>query len=317
MNAENMKITEIREYLKNNDNVEEEFLRRLLKSDKKGVRDLAEKYLSRGKVDEKAVKKIEDKKILERKGIEKGFKLIGGIDEAGRGPLAGPVVASVVIHHIDCVIPGVDDSKKLSKNAREELFEEIMDKALHVGIGIATAEEIDTHNILEATKIACYRALEQIAAKPDLLITDCLKLTDANIPFWDVIKGDSKSFSIASASIIAKVTRDKMMADYHEEYPIYNFASNKGYGCKEHLDLLRKHGPSTLHRLSFRRVGRSSNGGIRSKSFDMFKNQIKNCINMNQLSEISEKIKIIADFLPQCEIKELREIYSRKTKEFK
>ena len=183
-----------------------------------------------------------------------GYRFIAGIDEAGRGPLAGPVVASAVILPQNISIDGVDDSKKLSPEKREILFEIIKEKALSVGIGIISSKVIDEINILEATKDAMIKAVENLTIIPDLIIIDGITPIKSNIKQHTIKKGDTLSQSIASASIIAKVTRDRLMLDYDEKYPKYLFAKHKGYGTKEHLDRIREFGPSEIHRKSFRGV---------------------------------------------------------------
>lgn len=178
--------------------------------------------------------------------------IIAGIDEAGRGPLAGDVVAAAVILPEDHKIIGLDDSKKVPLAKRLQLREEIMELAEY-GIGIASAAEIDQHNIYNATKIAMQRALDQLTVKPDHLLIDAMTL-DNNIEQTSLIKGDAVSNSIAAASIMAKTTRDIMMAEYDEEYPDYGFSNHKGYGTKDHLAALEKYGASPIHRKTFEPV---------------------------------------------------------------
>jgi len=180
-----------------------------------------------------------------------GYRRIAGIDEAGRGPLAGPVVAAAVILPVHVRLVGVDDSKQLSETERERLYPAILEKAVGVGIGVADAGEIDTLNILEATRLAMRRAIENVAPPPDYLLTDAVILPEVRIPLRPIIKGDALSLSIAAASIIAKVTRDRLMATYHERFPQYNFLSHKGYGTAEHLRMLVRFGPCSIHRLTF------------------------------------------------------------------
>ncbi|MBH0188101.1 MAG: ribonuclease HII [Nitrospira sp.] len=180
-----------------------------------------------------------------------GYRRIAGIDEAGRGPLAGPVVAAAVILPVHVRLVGVDDSKQLSEAERERLYPGILEKAVGVGIGVADAGEIDTLNILEATRLAMRRAIENVAPLPDYLLTDAVILPDIRIPLRPIIKGDALSLSIAAASIIAKVTRDRLMAAYHERFPQYNFLSHKGYGTAEHLQRLAQFGPCSIHRRTF------------------------------------------------------------------
>ena len=180
-----------------------------------------------------------------------GYRRIAGVDEAGRGPLAGPVVAAAVILPVRCRLIGVDDSKQLSVSERDRLYAAIMDRAVGVGVGSSTAEEIDRINILEATKLAMRRALGELVPAPDYVLIDAVSLTGVVMPVRPIIKGDALSLSIAAASIVAKVTRDRLMAQFHETYPQYNFLSHKGYGTAEHLARLAQYGPSPIHRRTF------------------------------------------------------------------
>jgi ribonuclease HII len=188
---------------------------------------------------------------FERSARTDGYTRIAGLDEAGRGPLAGPVVAAAVVLPPDLLIPGLTDSKQVPERARERLFEVIQEQALGFGIGIADEQTIDDVNIYQATIIAMERALQAIVPQPDYLLLDAITLPRVSIPQKPLIKGDCRSHSIAAASILAKVTRDRMMLELHEKFPVYNFQKHKGYGTKEHLFLLRKHGPCEAHRKSF------------------------------------------------------------------
>lgn len=179
------------------------------------------------------------------------YSYICGIDEVGRGPLAGPVVASAVILPKDCDILYINDSKKLSEKKRETLFDEIMEKAVSVGIGIVSPERIDEINILQATYEAMRIAVSKLNVKPDVLLNDAVQIPGIDAMQVPIIKGDAKSASIGAASIIAKVTRDRLMVAYDEVYPEYGFASNKGYGTAAHIEALRKIGPTPIHRRSF------------------------------------------------------------------
>ena len=181
---------------------------------------------------------------------EQGFSLIAGIDEVGRGPLAGPVVASAVILPETFYLPGLNDSKKISEAKRELFYETIMEEAIAVGTGIVHNEEIDEINIYEATKKAMITAVAQLSQQPDHLLIDAMKL-DLPIPQLSIIKGDAKSVSIAAASIVAKVTRDRMMKEYAKEYPHYGFDKNMGYGTSAHLDALHAYGLTPWHRKKF------------------------------------------------------------------
>ena len=179
------------------------------------------------------------------------YQAICGIDEVGRGPLAGPVVASAVILPKDCDILYINDSKKLSEKKREMLYDEIMEKAVAVGIGIVGPERIDEINILQATYEAMREAISKLSVQPDLLLNDAVKIPGVDIPQVSIIKGDAKSASIGAASIIAKVTRDRMMVEYDHIFPEYGFAANKGYGTAAHVAALKELGPTPIHRRSF------------------------------------------------------------------
>ncbi len=181
----------------------------------------------------------------------KDLSLLCGIDEAGRGPLAGPVVAGAVIFPKDADILYINDSKQLSEGLREKLFDEIKSKAIAVGVGIATEIEIDSVNILQATFLAMKRAVSNLSVAPEVLLNDAVIIPDLMIPQEKIIKGDAKSFSIAAASIIAKVTRDRLMIKYDEEYPGYGFKMHKGYGTKAHYEAIRKQGICPIHRKTF------------------------------------------------------------------
>ena len=183
----------------------------------------------------------------------KGINFIAGIDEVGRGPLVGPVVAAAVILPEGFYNKDINDSKKLSEKKRNELYEVIKNNAISIGIGIVSNKRIDEINIYEATKEAMKLAIDNLSVKPEYLLIDAMKL-DVDIPSISIIKGDAKSESIAAASIIAKVTRDKMMYELDKKYPIYDFANNKGYGTKKHIEAIEKYGIISEHRKSFKPV---------------------------------------------------------------
>ncbi len=188
----------------------------------------------------------------EQAAKEKGYKLICGVDEAGRGPLAGPVCAAAVILPDDCEIDGLNDSKKLTEKKREALFPVICEKAVAYSIAYGSVEEIEEFNILEATYIAMNRAIEGLRTVPDYALIDGNRIPKGiKIPCETVVKGDAKSCSVAAASILAKVTRDRLLLEYDKQYPEYNFKKHKGYGTKEHTDLILKYGVSPIHRPSF------------------------------------------------------------------
>ena len=205
--------------------------------------------MPRQKVDLK--EKYETMLEYEKEARSKGIVLVAGMDEAGRGPLAGPVVAAAVILNPENPVYGVDDSKKLSPKKRAALKLEIEEKAISVGVGIVDVETIDSINILEATKLAMKKAVAQLNPQPELLLIDAVQLKDLPIAQQPIIKGDALSVSIAAASIIAKETRDEMLKAYDELYPEYGFASHKGYGTKQHMDAIRNLGPLPIHRKTF------------------------------------------------------------------
>ena len=208
---------------------------------------------------ELAIKRTEELRRPEIELMDKGYSLIAGVDEVGRGPLAGPVVAAACIFDRDVDIVGIDDSKKLSEGKREQFFDEIKDKALAYGIGEASCEVIDEINILEATKLAMKRAIDEADKmleskgrdRIQIVIFDAVKINDLKKEQMSVIKGDQTYFSVAAASILAKVTRDNLMKEHDKAYPEYGFASNKGYGTKAHYEGIKKAGITEIHRKSF------------------------------------------------------------------
>ena len=208
-----------------------------------------EQELKRQAKIEKERARIETMKVYEKEYESHGW--ICGIDEVGRGPLCGPVVASAVILPKDCQILYLNDSKKLSEKKREELYDVIMEQAIAVGIGMASPQQIDEMNILQATYEAMRQAIAGLKVKPAVLLNDAVTIPGIEIPQIPIIKGDAKSVSIAAASIIAKVTRDHMMVEYDRIYPGYDLASNKGYGTKVHMEALRTIGPCEIHRSTF------------------------------------------------------------------
>lgn len=214
-----------------------------------GVVSLIQKYrreLEKLEEEKKRIRRLEE---YERKYADYGY--ICGIDEAGRGPLAGPVVAGAVILPKDCDILYINDSKQLSAKKREELYEVIMERAVAVAVGVVGCERIDEINILNATYEAMTQAIEKLPQKPDILLNDAVRIPGIDIPQVPIVKGDAKSVSIGAASILAKVTRDRMMEEYDKIYPLYGFAGHKGYGSKEHIAAIRQYGPCPIHRRTF------------------------------------------------------------------
>ena len=217
--------------------------------DRAGVKKLVSAYRKKEEALQKERMRLEDMRSFEHKYST--YSLICGIDEAGRGPLAGPVVAGAVILPKDCEILYLNDSKKLSPAKREALYEEIMEKAAAVGVGMASPARIDEINILQATYEAMREAVANLGVTPELLLNDAVTIPDVSIPQVPIIKGDAKSVSIAAASIIAKVTRDRLMVQYDEILPGYGFARHKGYGSKDHIEAIRRLGPTPIHRQTF------------------------------------------------------------------
>ena len=189
---------------------------------------------------------------FEKAAVNSGFSCICGVDEAGRGPLAGPVCAAAVILPAGAVIEGLDDSKKLTEKKRERLYDIIKQTAVAYSVAYGTLEEIETVNILEATYLAMNRAIEGLSVKPDFALIDGNRVPRGiKIPCETIVNGDSKSMSVAAASVLAKVTRDRLMLEYDKKYPEYNFKKHKGYGTKEHTELIKQYGPCEIHRPSF------------------------------------------------------------------
>ena len=225
------------------------FIEAYSSDDRNGVRKLIESARKQIANYEKEVQRTENLKVYEKKYEEFGY--VCGIDEVGRGPLAGPVYAAAVILPKDCKILYLNDSKQLSEKKREELYDVIMREAVSVGIGYRSPERIDEINILQATFEAMQDAIASLSVEPSVLLNDAVTIPKITIKQVPIIKGDAKSVSIAAASIVAKVTRDRLMAEYDAKYPEYGFASNKGYGSAAHIEAIKKYGPCEIHRRSF------------------------------------------------------------------
>lgn len=243
-------IQEIKQQLSNIDDENDLLLEQLKEDERKGVQTLLAAWHKKNALEKQAREKFKEMTVFEEKYHSEGYNLIAGVDEVGRGPLAGPVVAAAVILPKDFYLPGIDDSKKLNEQKRQTFFNIIMEQAAAVSIGLIEVEEIDRINIYEASKKAMLTAISSLSVQPDFLLIDAVKL-DVPYPFEAIIKGDGRSISIAAASIIAKVTRDQMMKEYAEQYPGYGLAKNMGYGTKEHLQGIETHGVLHIHRKSF------------------------------------------------------------------
>ena len=248
--VETKKIGEMKEELKAaTDEMLPSFIASYEMDERSGVKKLVEQAQKRYDKLQKELERIESIRKFEKEYESYGY--ICGIDEVGRGPLAGPVVAGAVILPKDCKILYINDSKKLSAAKREELYDIIMKEAVAVGIGMASPKRIDEINILQATYEAMREAISKLRVQPDILLNDAVTIPKVDIRQVPIIKGDAKSISIGAASIVAKVTRDRLMVEYDKYLPEYGFASNKGYGSAEHIEALKKFGPSPIHRASF------------------------------------------------------------------
>lgn len=244
------KIAEIRAEFETASMEEQRRLREVYREDdRSGVRKLIEK--SRKTEEALRAEKLRMEHMMEYERKYEHLGYLCGIDEVGRGPLAGPVVACAVILPKDHEILYLNDSKKLSAKKREELYEVIQKEAVSIGVGMASPARIDEINILQATYEAMRQAVSKLSVCPQLLLNDAVTIPQIEIPQVPIIKGDAKSASIAAASIVAKVTRDRLMVEYDKAMPGYGFASNKGYGSSEHIEALKKYGPSPIHRASF------------------------------------------------------------------
>lgn len=245
------KIKEIQEELKATKTEDlQAFLDTYESDERPGVQKLVVQANKRVEKLRAEIARMENLKFFERKYGDV-FHVICGIDEAGRGPLAGPVVAGAVVFPVDTDITGINDSKKLSEKKREELYDLIMEKAISVGIGMASPQRIDEINILQATYEAMREAISKLSVSPDLLLNDAVTIPELPMKQVAIVKGDAKSVSIGAASIIAKVTRDRLMYEYDKVMPEYGFAKHKGYGTKEHIEAIKKYGPSPIHRATF------------------------------------------------------------------
>ena len=206
-------------------------------------------------IDEKEWSRLHELTTFEREARQAGYQRIAGLDEAGRGPLAGPVFAAACIIPEEIIISGIDDSKKLTPQKRFELFEALTQHPnIHYGIGTVSSEEIDRINILQATIVAMLQAVSNLACEPDYILVDGLQLTHPKIASRKIIRGDSLSYSIAAASILAKESRDQLMNEYHKKWPQYGFDKHKGYGTRAHREALQKYGPCPIHRFTFEPV---------------------------------------------------------------
>ena len=297
-----------------------EFLKKELMNDPRvGARKLLSKYQKKVLTEETEILRLDRLWAHEKELTAKGYVLIAGVDEAGRGPLAGPVVAGAVVLYPGTVLKGVDDSKKLTPEKRDALFEVIRQKAESVGLGEASAAEIDELNIFQAARLAMDRAIRNLPKPPYFLLTDAMKLPSfPHIPQRPLIHGDALSASIAAASIMAKVTRDRMMEELDRKYPGYGFLSHKGYGTAEHLQAIQEKGLCPEHRMTFGPVAealaREASGG----PLGYWTGKLEAAKNGADLKKIGLLIKRVAsENMAAKDLEKLREIYAGKADRFK
>lgn len=243
-------IKEVKECLATIDRLDHPLFEELIADGRAGVQAAISKRKRELQKQVEEDLRLEKMLAYEKELYAQGIQLIAGVDEVGRGPLAGPVVAAAVILPENCKIPGLNDSKKIPKSKHQAIYQAVLDQALSVGIGVKDNQVIDQVNIYEATKLAMLEAIQELDQQPQHLLIDAMKL-DLPISQTSIIKGDANSLSIAAASIVAKVTRDQMMAAYDQEYPGYDFGQNAGYGTTKHLEGLEKYGVTPIHRRSF------------------------------------------------------------------
>ncbi|HUO57162.1 MAG TPA: ribonuclease HII [bacterium] len=296
-----------------------EAAREMLQEDTRaGAKRLLAKFEKRVLLAEKEQQRLEKLLHHEREGFSKGYRLIAGVDEAGRGPLAGPVVAAAVILSPEQAVAGVDDSKKLTAAKREELFTQIHRAAASVGVGQASVAEIDELNIYRAAQLAMERAITALGLKPDYLLTDAMPLPKLSaIPQKPLVHGDALSLSIASASIIAKVTRDRLMGELHSRYPHYGFEGHKGYGTEEHMMALDEHGPCPEHRLSFGPVMETLAKKSPEGPFGYWRDKLTNAKSITELQQVGLQIKRVGlGQITEKQARDLRELFKAKRGQF-
>ena len=251
-------IKEVKERLATIDRLDHPLFEELIADGRAGVQAAISKRKRELQKQVEEDLRLEKMLAYEKELYAQGIQLIAGVDEVGRGPLAGPVVAAAVILPENCKIPGLNDSKKIPKSKHQAIYQAVLDQALSVGIGVKDNQVIDQVNIYEATKLAMLEAIQELDQQPQHLLIDAMKL-DLPISQTSIIKGDANSLSIAAASIVAKVTRDQMMAAYDQEYPGYDFGQNAGYGTSKHLEGLEKYGVTPIHRRSFEPIKSMTN----------------------------------------------------------
>ncbi|MCK8825643.1 ribonuclease HII [Fuchsiella alkaliacetigena] len=284
-----------------------ELLLELAADSRKGVQQLAARLRRQKKrlaADKERLKRMQR---YEKELRKQGYSLIGGIDEAGRGPLAGPVVAAVVILPPEIYIQGLNDSKQLSEAKREKLFAVIQKQAIDLGVGIVEAGEIDKINIRQANYRAMRQAIDSLTESPDYLLVDGEEIPGIEIEQQKVVDGDQLSISIAAASIIAKVTRDRILVEYDQQYPEYGFKKHKGYGTEEHVAALEEVGPCAIHRYSFSKVKEAA----LSEDYRLFAQGLKEAQSIAELEAVAQTIQDCGELLSELELAELRQLFKK------
>ena len=309
-----MSIARIRELVENSPSLDKAFQGLLERDERIGVRRLAIRHSRRFEREEAEKERLERLLELERRFWAGGTKSVAGVDEVGRGCLAGPVVAAAVVFPPDVVIPGLNDSKKLTPERRELLLEEIKHQAVALGLGQVEAREIDRLNILHASLQAMRLALADLGLEPGQVLVDGNRNPGSAFPELAIVEGDARSLSIAAASVVAKVHRDRLMVEYEQEYPQYGFASHKGYGSAAHLKALEEHGPCSLHRRSFGPVA-ALTGKHLSEAFQIFAEGLENCRDHAELERLTHFIKEGVESLEAEELVKLRQLYKTRLRQ--
>lgn len=251
MNLSAMSLQQLKEYLSDSGNITEEVLGFLAGDERTGVRQLYQRIMRQMALEQKETARLKALELYEDDLRNKGFGMIAGVDEVGRGPLAGPVVAASVILPLGLRLKGLNDSKKLTPATRDRLYDEIKKSAVAFSVSMVSEKEIDLINIYQASLKAMREAVSMMEIAPDYLLVDAVKIPEIMIPQLPLVRGDGLSASIAAASVLAKVTRDRLMDVYDREFPQYGFARHKGYGTREHVEAISKYGPCPIHRVSF------------------------------------------------------------------
>ena len=314
MDLQGLSVLAVRAMLEPMETVPEEFLEALLNDPRKQVRGIGQALMRKQELEAEELEEQQRMLELERSYHARGLVRVAGVDEVGRGPLAGPVVAAAVIFSPEAEYPRARDSKKLSPEKREELFEQIHKSALAVSVGRVEHGEIDRINIYNASLLAMYRAVEDLRVKPDAVLVDGMMVLrlDQEIPQEALVSGDCRCLSIAAASIVAKVTRDRLMCDYDRAYPGYGFARHKGYPTTDHFKALKVLGPCPIHRKSFAAV--ASCGDFSSLEWSKYYQTLSRAACLEELELVAVDIRSVRSLMTQAELASLRALYRRKKK---